>query len=594
MAEERAKRRLAAILAADVVGYSRLIEADEAGTLTALKARRTEILRPLISTHHGRIVKVMGDGVLVEFGSAVNAVTCAVELQEAMETANADLSEDKRIVLRIGINLGDVMVEGSDLYGDGVNIAARLEALADAGSVFISQTVFSHVKGKTNFGFEDLGERSLKNMAELVRVYRLSGAATRTIGTTTANGDLPSKPSIAVLPFTNMSGDPEQNYFSDGITEDIITELSRFHDLLVIARNSSFQYRGKNIDVRRAGRELGVDFIIEGSIRTSANRLRITAQLVDAATGNHVWAERYDREIQDVFAIQEEMARSIAATVGGRVEAVRTERAVRRDLAAIKAYDLVLRAKALAHTFSKRANEQARELAKRAIEIDPSNAKAYSYVGYTHMIEYVAHWVADRANSLAQAYEFGREAVALDGTDIEVLWKFGQVLLIRGEFEEAHAQFLKALEVNPNDSVARCQYGLYLDCIGQHERAIEEYELAKRRNPFDPSGGTAWLRGIAYFGARRYAEAIATLNQVNDPIPEIHGWLAASYAHAGRVGEARTKLEAFLRETERDMVIFPGRRLKDWQAYWRGAAWYKDQSDFDHLFDGLRKAGMAD
>jgi adenylate cyclase len=297
MAEERAQRRLAAILAADVVGYSRLMQLDESGTLAALKARRSEMLKPAVSKHHGRIVKFMGDGVLIEFPSAVDAVECAVQLQEAMDTANSGLPEDKRIVLRIGINLGDVMVEGTDLYGDGVNVAARLEALADEGIVFVSQTVFSHVKGKTKLVFEDLGEQSLKNIAEPVRVYRVSGTAPQSLEVVPGNVAQLLKPSIAVLPFTNISADQDQQYLSDGITEDIITELSRYNELFVIARNSSFRYRGESVDMKRVGRELGVEYLVEGSIRKAGNRFRITAQLIEAASGNgcFAWAEHRRR-----------------------------------------------------------------------------------------------------------------------------------------------------------------------------------------------------------------------------------------------------------------------------------------------------------
>jgi TolB-like protein/class 3 adenylate cyclase/Tfp pilus assembly protein PilF len=582
------ERRLAAIVAADVVGYSCLMEADEAGTLSALKARRTEMLQPLVAKHHGRIVKLMGDGVLVEFASAVNAVECAIELQVAMERANRNLPENRRIVLRVGVNVGDVIVEDGDLFGDGVNVAARLEALAEPGTIYVSGAVHSHVRSKIQSGFEDLGEQALKNMVEPVRVYKLIYTPGSQVNPAVPKA---AQPSIAVLPFTNMSGDPEQGYFSDGVTEDIITELSRFRDLLVIARNSSFRYRGKDVDIRQVGRELDVDYVIEGSIRRSGDHLRITAQLIEAKSGNHIWAERYDRDMRDVFTVQEEMARSIAATVGGRIEAVGLDRAVRSDPAALKAYDLILRVKALAFKYTKKDNAQARELALRAIAINPLSAKAHSYVGYCHMMDYVTHWVADREAALALAYEFERKAVALDEADIEVRWKFGQVLLARGEFEEAQVHFARALKVNPNDTEARCQYGVYLDCMGRHDEAIEHFELAKRRNPFDPPW-LFWVKGIAYFGARRYGEAIALLNQIVEPPYEVYGWIATAYGHLGRIAEARAKLEEFFRGAKHEMAAFPGLRLRDWDTYWRGAMWYKNQSDFDHLFEGLRKAGM--
>jgi tetratricopeptide (TPR) repeat protein len=297
--------------------------------------------------------------------------------------------------------------------------------------------------------------------------------------------------------------------------------------------------------------------------------------------------------MQDVFALQEELANSIAATVGGRVEAFRRDRAARANPATLKAYDLVLRAKALAFKYSRQANEQSRAFAQKAIEIDPSSAQAHAYYGYSHFIEYVAHWVVDREHSLALAYEFGKKAVALDEDDIEARWKFGQVLLARGEFEEARVHFVKGLEINPNDTEAQCELALFLDCVGQQDAAIEQYDLAKRLNPFDPSF-IPWLKGVAYFGARRYSEAIALFNRIVEPINEVNGWLAASYAQAGRIAEARTKLEEFLRGAERDMAVFPGRKLKDWSPYWRGAMWYRDERDFDHLFDGLRKAGLPE
>ncbi|HEX6093330.1 MAG TPA: adenylate/guanylate cyclase domain-containing protein, partial [Dongiaceae bacterium] len=291
MAGERVQRRLAAILAADVVGFSRLMEADEAGTLAALKARRKDVLEPLVARHEGRVFKVTGDGVLVEFASAVNAVQCAIDLQQAFGDANGDLPEERRIVLRLGVNLGDVMVEGGDLYGDGINIAARLQALADPGGILVSATAHDHVKNKLKAGFDDLGPQALKNLAEPVRAFRVAGISAMAAAPAKAPAN---KPSIAVLPFTNMSGDPEQQYFSDGITEDVITELSRFRSLFVIARNSSFQFRDKAVDIRRVARELGVQFVVEGSIRKLGGNLRITAQLIDAATGNHLWAERFD------------------------------------------------------------------------------------------------------------------------------------------------------------------------------------------------------------------------------------------------------------------------------------------------------------
>src|SRR5882724_1906419 len=332
------ERRLAAILAADVVGYSRLMEQNEAGTLAALKERRKGILQPLVAGYGGRVVKIMGDGALVEFASAVNAVACAIELQKHMASAYFSLPDDRHIVLRIGINLGDVIVEGSDLYGDGVNIAARLEALAEPGTIFVAESVFSHVRGKVSFGFDDLGEQTLKNIAEPVRVYRKISVAPSAAVSVSGKSAAAPKPSIAVLPFTNLNGDATQQYLSDGITEDIITELSRYRELLVIARNSSFQYRDKSLDMKRVGRELGVEYLVEGSLRKAGNRLRITAQLIEAASGNHLWAEKYDRDIEDVFAIQDEVTKTVAATLVGRVSQSGAESARRKPTSQWAAY----------------------------------------------------------------------------------------------------------------------------------------------------------------------------------------------------------------------------------------------------------------
>jgi len=585
-------RRLAAILAADVVGYGRLMEQDEAGTLAALKERRTGILKPLVAAHHGRIVKVMGDGVLVEFASAVNAVACAVELQKKMAPANDGVPDDRRIVLRVGINLGDVVVEGGDLYGDGVIIAVRLQAMAEAGGICLAGSVHEQVGNKLPLAFDDLGPSEVKNIAKPVRVFRVRlGAQESEVAKDTQPQQ--ARPSIAVLPFTNMSGDPGQQYFSDGITEDIITELSRFRDLFVIARNSSFQYRDKAIDIKRVGRELGVQFVVEGSVHKFGNRVRISAQLVDAASGDHLWAERYDRDSADVFAVQEELAHAIAATVGSRVEAAGRDRAIRQSPASLTAYDLVLRAKALMLKFTRSDMDEARALALRAIEIDPTNARAHAYYAACCFNISMAHWTAERERVFEEAFHHARRAVALDEFDNYARWYLGFMHLFRRGYEDARVHLEKALESNPNDTEARIYYGLYLCAIGQADAGIEQIDLAKRHNPFDLYW-IPWLSGIAFFSARRYREAIAVLNQIPEPINEIRGWLAASYAHAGQLAEAKASLDEFLRVAKRDMVVYPGDRLKDWEGYWHAAMEYRDQRDFDHLFDGLRKAGLPE
>jgi TolB-like protein/Tfp pilus assembly protein PilF len=589
MAEERAQRRLAAILAADVVGYSRLMEEDETGTLAALKERRKGILQPLVAQHHGRIVKVMGDGVLVEFASAVNAVQCAAELQKRMAAANETLREDRRIALRIGINLGDVVVEGGDLYGDGVIIATRIQALAEPGGICVSASVHEQVRKKLPLSFEDLGLRDLKNMAQPVHFYRIGAD-----GHPAAIGGVASvRPSIAVLPFADMSGDPDQQYFSDGITADVITELSRFHDLFVIARHSSFQYRDKAIDVRRVGRELGAQFIVEGSVRKFGDRVRISAQLIDAVSGNQLWAERYDRDSADVLAVQEELARTIASTVGSGIEVARRNRATRLSPTSLTAYDLVLRAKALILRFTRHDMENARALALRAIEIDPTNARAHAYYSACLFNISMAHWTTERGRIFEEAFHHARRAAVLDEFDNYARWYLGFMHLFRREYGDARVHLEKALESNPNDTEARLYYGLYLSAIGQADAAIAHMELAKRHNPFDHYW-VPWVSGIILFSARRYKEAIAALSQIPEPINEIRGWLAASYAQDGRPTEARASLDEFLRVAKHDMAVYPGDQLKDWEGYWHAAIEYRDQRDFDHLFEALRKAGMPE
>jgi adenylate cyclase len=591
MAEESVQRRLAAILATDVVGYSRLMEQDEAGTLAILKSRRKTVLEPVVARHQGRIFKITGDGALVEFASAVNAVRCAIELQNGMAVANAAQSRDQVIVLRVGVNLGDVIVESSDLYGEGVNVAARLESIAEPGGICISAKVHDEVSHKLNLDCEDLGRQQFKNVETPVRAYRVLAEGVRTPGEAALK--LPDKPSIAVLAFTNMSGDPAQEYFSDGITEDIITELSRFRSLFVIARNSSFAFKGKLLKVQTIARDLGVAYIVEGSVRRVSEHVRITAQLIDAETGNHLWAERYDRDMRDIFAVQDEVARSVASTVSGRVDAASRDRVERLSPTALKAYDLILRAKALTLKYTKADNQQALACAERAVQLDPTSARAHAHLAWCHFYNYMAYWTADRSQALATAYEQARRANELDETDCFTLTMLAIVQLFRREYDEARSNAQTAVELNPNDPVARRYLGMVLATTGNPEEGLEQIDIGKRLNPFD-TRWVPWDRGICCFTAHRYDEAIAALKQARDPINEVRGWLAASYAQAGRLSEARAALEEFLRVAETDMAVFPGRRLKDWEPYWHGALEYQHQADFDHLFGALRKAGLED
>ena len=405
------QRKLAAILSADVAGYSRLMGEDEAGTLATLKAHRAEFIDPAIASHGGRIVKLMGDGALVEFPSVVDAVECAVAVQQGMAARNADLPGDTRIDFRIGVNLGDIIIDGDDIYGDGVNVAARLQEVAETGGVAISAAAHDQIAGKVEAAFEDVGEHELKNIAKPVRVYRWAEGTAGSPGES-APLALPDKPSIGVLPFTNMSGDPEQEYFSDGITEDIITELSRFRTLFVIARNSSFAFKGQAVDIGEVGRKLGVQYVVEGSVRKAGNRVRITAQLVEAESGNHVWAERYDRDLEDIFAVQDEVARTIVATVAGRVDDAGAERTQRRPTNDMAAYDYLLRANRHVHRYTKSDTAKARSYIEKAIELDPEIARAYALLANLDVWDWF--WREGGSESLDRAWAQLQKAIALD------------------------------------------------------------------------------------------------------------------------------------------------------------------------------------
>ena len=404
---------------------------------------------------------------------------------------------------------------------------------------------------------------------------------------------LPDKPSIAVLPFENLSNDPEQQYFSDGITEDIITELSRFHSLFVIAYHSSFAFKGKPVGIQDVGRELGVAYVVEGSVRRVADRVRISAQLVDAGTGSHLWAERYDRDALDIFAVQDEVARSVASTVCGRVEVAGRDRIERLSPTALRAYDLVLRARALTLNPTRVDNQQALACAERAMQLDPASAAAHAHAAWCHFYNYMAFWSANPRQSLAKAYEVVQRAVVLDETESFAHAIMGSVQWFRRDFEQARTEYLEGIERNPNDFLARRFYGMFLAATGNPEASIEQINLAKRLNPFDTKW-VPWNRGIAYFTARRYEEAIAALKQVRNPINEVRAWLAASYAQAGRRDEAKAALDEFMRVARSDMAVFPGRTFKDWEPYWHAMFEYQDQRDFDHLYEALRKAGMTD
>jgi len=540
MAEKRAQRRLAAILAADVVGYSRLMEQDEAGTLAALKARRNDILVPVVAQHNGRVVKVMGDGVLVEFGSAVDAVQCAVELQKAFAGANEGVAEAQRIILRIGINIGDVIVEGQDIYGDGVNVAARLEAMAEPGGILVSATVYDHVSGKLELAFENFGEHTFKNIAKPVRVYR-AGTGGNNNPTALPLGTTQEKPSIAVLPFVNMSGDPEQEYFSDGITEDIITELSRFRQLLVIARNSSFVFKGKPVDVGEIGRKLGVQYLVEGSIRKSGDRIRITAQLINTIDGTHVWADRYDKELKDLFSVQDEVTHTVAATLIGRIEADTRGLIKRKPTDDLNAYDYYLRGVEHHQKFTSEDMKLARSYLENAIALDPEFSMPYPWLALVHLNS----WYETRQKAdLDAAFALARRSIALDPAESGGYAVLGMCYMNNRQFDRAEAHLIQATNLNPNNSYHPATLCDLYARLGRPTEALECSDRAIRLNPLHPDWYNV-LRAEAYYVAHRYSEAVSALNKTtgnssNAPWQRIVA--AACCAMAGMSGEAKSRV----------------------------------------------------
>ena len=578
MPEERTQRRLAAILAADVVGYSRLMEVDEADTLATLKVRRKEVLEPLVAKHQGRVFKVTGDGVLIEFASAVNAVQCAVDLQRGMATANGDQTDNHHIVLRIGVNLGDVMVEGSDLYGNGVNVAARLEALAEPGGILISGTAYDYVRNKVKVGFDDFGPQTLKNISEPVRAYRVT--STPAVATTPTNAAT-GKPSIAVLPFADMSGDPGQQYFSDGITEDIITELSRFHDLSVRARNTSFQFRDKTIDVRRLGHELSVQYVVEGSVRRMGERMRITAQLIDAASGNHLWAERFDRDQLEIFAVQDQVVRTIVATLVGRLEAAGAEQAGRKPPMSLAAYECVLRGVAIPYGNLETEAER-RRMFEKAIALDPGYGRPHALLAHAMFLE----WFRDMSGSdatLDRAFGLAKKAVALDENDSTCQFVLGWLHLFRRSFDLAEQYYQRALELNPNNPEQVARMGFLDVFMGRPDAAIEWLMQAKLLDPYFNPISYYHALGTAYFVAQRYDEAIAAFSRSSTMPVWVQAYLAACHALTGKIDLAKS----FAAEVVRLTSDFSSVRLVAKEPY-------KRLSDRELLLDGLRKAGLPE
>jgi len=572
------ERRLAAIFSADLVGYTHLMGEDEAGTLRRMTALREEVLELLIAEHRGRIFKLMGDGLLVEFASVVDAVACAVAWQQAVSRHEAAGDSGKRLQFRIGINLGDVMVEGEDIYGDSVNIAARLEAQAEPGGICVSGDAYRQAKGKIEIDFEDLGEQDLKNVAEPVRVYRITGDSAGPAAAAPPREPLalPDKPSIAVLPFENLSGESEHQYFSDGITEDIITELSRFRSLFVIARNSAFQHRGA-VNIKEVARALGVQYVVEGSVRRLGGRIRITAQLIEAATGNHLWAERYDRDMQDLFAVQDEVTQAIAATIEGRMAASAAQRSRRKPTGDLVAYDYFLQGRENIERLGDL--DVSIQLLRRAIELDPEFAQAHAWLSRSFITQYHTDF---RSETLREALDLARRAVSLDESDAWCHAVVGFAYLFAGQHDLAGVHLERAVALNPTDSRIASFRALWLAFMGRTDEAVPIFDHALRRDPF--MSGPFWTHlCTTLFQARRYEEAIHAISHLTKPNRWDLFYLTASYAHLGQIEQARTCAAELQRE-------YPNFSLGQVGLTER----YKDPADLERLLDGLRKAGLPE
>jgi adenylate cyclase len=588
------RRRLAAILAADVAGYSRLMGADEEGTLRRLKALRAELVDPAIAGHRGRIVKTTGDGMLVEFQSVVDALRCAVGMQAAIGERNAAEPGDRRIEFRVGVNLGDVIIDGTDIYGDGVNIAARLETLAEPGGICISQAVLTQTRGKLDVPVVDLGEQALKNIVQPVRVYRLASGAQAT-GRRAAGTEavppglpLPDRPSIAVLPFHNMSDDPEQEYFADGIAEDVITLLSKSRGLFVIARNSTFTYKGRAVDVKQVGRELGVRYVLEGSVRKAGERVRVTAQLIEAATGGHLWAERYDRDLTDIFAVQDEITASVSAAILPTVERSERERAARKPPDSLDAWECYHRG--LWHYGQKGASGlvEAARLFERATRLDPDFATAQAALSLALAAQAVRFRpFGERWALTTRAAEHARHSVALDPGDAFGHSALALALMLMGRHEEAMAESDLAVSLDPNAARAYGYQGMTRAFGGRPHDAIEPTLTALRLSPFDPFKAN-WLNhlGRAYYLTGDYPAALATARQACHSYPDyqaVYLTLIAALGQTGRAAEAQRVMTEAVERFGAEFRVRFGRRPPDVRV--------EDHEDF---VLGCRKAGVLD
>ncbi len=592
MTDNRVERRLAAILAADVAGYSRLTGLDEEGTHVRLRERLRGLADPKISEHRGKVVKHTGDGVLAEFGSVVDAVRCAIEVQRGMAEQNATMPQVKRIEFRIGIHVGDIIVDDNDIFGDGVNIAARLEGIAEPGGVCISDDAQRQLRGKVDFAFEDMGPQNLKNIVEPMRAWRLrmnaSGSAAAPIEPPVESTQalaLPDKPSIAVLPFQNMSGDPEQEYFADGMVEEITTALSRFKWLFVIARNSSFTFKGKAVDVKEVGRRLGVRYVLEGSVRKASGKVRITGQLVDAVTGAHIWADRFERDMADVFALQDEVTVAVVSAIQPKLFQTEIAMATRRRPENLTAYDLFLRAMQQFYLSTREGLAEAIRLAHRALELDPQFGLVTALAGVCHMQRVLYGYAVDPQFDRKEAVRLIRLALSIDDSDPDTIAIAAIIsAYMVGDCEREIEMANRAVALNPNSFLAWSSRGHVFRIAGLPEEAIRSFERAIRTSPVDPRLHLMFVgMGMAFIELRRFDEAIVAgkkAQRQNPSFPPASFCLASAFAHLGRDGEAR---EAAARLLETDPAFTISARMGR-----------RRQSHLKLLIEGLRKAGLPE
>ena len=582
--DQKVTRKLTAIMSADVKGYSLLMSEDEIHTIQTLKTHR-QIMSEYIQQHTGRVVDSPGDNLLAEFGSAVDAVRCAVEIQKRLKKENDRFVKDKRLEFRIGVNVGDVVQDENSIYGSGVNVAARIEGLADSGGVCISRNAYDHVKDKLGLGFKFLGEHKVKNIKEPVRVYKVLLDSDSTIPLVDEPLELPDKPSIAVLPFTNMSGDPSQEYFSDGLTEQIINGMCKISNLFVIARNSSFAYKGKSVNVQQIGKKLGVRYVLEGSVQKAGDRVRITAQLIDATTGYHLWSENYDRNLSDIFALQDEITVKLINTMQIKLTYGEQARLWEQELTDIQAFDKQMRGTECFFRFNEKDNKQARQLFEESITFDKSSAMSYALLGFTHMLDLVYRWSQFPLRSFEEAEKNAQKALSfnesLDLGHILLGWTY----LFKRQHDEAIKEGERAIELNPNGAEAHAQLAFILILSDKTELAIKLIKRAFRLNPIPPSHYYDFL-AMAHRNNGDYEKAIKLAEQglVGNPDQlAVYLTLTTSYSLLNRTEEARKAAEEVLR-------IDPDFSLE----YYANTMPYKRQETADKFIDALRKAGLPE